>query len=77
MCCGQGRAAIRAGTARGSASLSRAAPATTELRYVGGKHVRIRGEASARLYEFRGGQRLPVDTRDVAAMVRTGLFSRS
>jgi len=75
-CCGQGRAALRAAGAPGrEASISRPPPAST-LRYLGGRHMRIRGAVSGRLYEFTGGKRTAVDASDASAMVRTGLFAR-
>jgi hypothetical protein len=77
-CCGQGRAALRAaGTPGGRGrSISRQPPTASALRYLGGRHVRIRGAVSGRLYEFTGGTRTAVDASDAPAMVRTGLFAR-
>jgi hypothetical protein len=46
------------------------------LRYLGGKHVRMRGTVSGRLYEFTRGKQTVVEARDVPMMVRTGLFAR-
>jgi hypothetical protein len=51
-------------------------PAATVLRYLGGKHARIRGMVGGRLYEFNGGERTAVEARDAPTMVRTGLFTR-
>jgi len=75
-CCGQGRAALRAGAIRNSSPSVVGTPAATVLRYLGGKQVRIRGAVSGRLYEFIGGERTAVEPRDVPTMVRTGLFGR-
>jgi hypothetical protein len=47
------------------------------LRYVGGKRVRIRGSASGNLYEFTGGERMPVTLADVPMMLHTGLFAKT
>lgn len=48
------------------------------IRYVGARAVRARGTATGRLYEFtRQGTIATVDTRDVAALLRTGLFVQS
>jgi hypothetical protein len=75
-CCGQGRAALRAaGTPGRGGSVSRPAPAPV-LRYLGGRHMRIRGAVSGRVYEFAGGRRTAVDASDAPGMVRTGLFAR-
>jgi hypothetical protein len=72
-CCGQGRAALRAGQTR-TGSWSRSS-ATTTVRYTGTNHVRIRGATTGRLYEFGRGERAAVATADAAAIVRTGLFA--
>jgi hypothetical protein len=73
-CCGQGRAALRAGQSR-AGSWSRSS-ATTTVRYIGGSQVRIRGAATGRLYEFARGGRAAVAAADVAVMVATGLFTQ-
>jgi len=77
-CCGQGRAALRAAapsiTARPPPT--HGPPAAAVLRYLGGKHVRMRGTVSGRLYEFTRGKQTVVEARDVPMMVRTGLFAR-
>lgn len=52
-------------------------PATTVLRYLGDKQVRIRGSVSGLLYEFAGGEQAPVAASDAPLMVRTGLFARA
>ena len=75
-CCGQGRAALRAaGTPGRERSVSRPPPGSA-LRYLGGRHMRIRGAVSGRLYEFAGGKRTAVDSSDAPALVRLGLFAR-
>jgi len=88
-CCGQGRAALRAGVepARESTASLRAAPArprqatgpraVTVLRNVGHGNVRIRGSVSGVLYEFRRGEQASVAASDAPMMVRTGLFVRA
>jgi hypothetical protein len=81
------------GTARGSTNLSRAAPAlpeqrrgpprassppaTTILRYLGNKDVRIRGSVTGLLYEFADGEQVRVAASDAPLMIRTGLFTRT
>jgi len=75
-CCGPGRAALRTGAIRNSSPSAVGPPAATVLRYLGGKHVRIRGAVSGRVYGFIGGERTAVEPRDVPTMVRTGLFTR-
>jgi hypothetical protein len=82
-CCGKGRAAVAGmyggagatGAAR-PASAGRRGPGTTRLRYVGTRPARVRGTATGRTYDVRAGDELTADTRDVAALLRTGLFSR-
>jgi hypothetical protein len=81
-CCGQRRAAtvaaLQASSNARSTSPIRQRPSEATalaLRYVGARPVRARGTATGRLYAFeRQGAVSTVDTRDVAALVRTGLF---
>jgi hypothetical protein len=91
-CCGKGRAAatkmygaasatpgtIRAGTGRtGTPGATRSGPGTTRLRYTGTRPASVRGSATGRTYGVRRGDVLPIDTRDVSALLRTGLFTRA
>jgi hypothetical protein len=48
------------------------------LRYLGSGSVRVRGAASGRVYMAPAHAPSPllVDSRDVAALVRTGYFAR-
>ena len=78
-CCNSKRAAATA-AARGSAGRSGthtvARAADVRVRYVGADRVRVRGSATGRLYGWAGGDRtLLVDGRDVAALIRSGLFA--
>jgi hypothetical protein len=63
-------------TARGGA---RYAPRKdVALRNTGVRGVRVRGTTTGRLYTFpSAGASTAVDVRDVAALLRTGLFTRS
>lgn len=83
-CCGERRAATVAALQPASSPRStgpiRQGPSESTalaLRYVGARPVRARGTATGRLYRLeRQGAVATVDTRDVAALVRTGLFVR-
>lgn len=48
------------------------------LRYLGSQAIRVRGSISGRVYIASANPSTPllVDPRDVAALVRTGYFSR-
>jgi len=85
-CCNQKRAAaIASASPPRPARTQRAEPAPpqparqlsrTTVRYVGVQPVRVRGTASGRVHQCSAASRvLLVDTRDVAALVRTGLFT--
>jgi len=89
-CCGQKRAAASVALRRRdrSAAPQRAAPrvasasalaagrpADVPLRYLGVRAVRVRGSASGRVYHASSTRpSITIDARDVAALIRTGLF---
>ncbi len=79
-CCGKGRTAATrmygASSAAGPSSPSRPGPGSTRLRYGGTRPATVRGTATGRTYGVRRGDELLVDTRDAAALLRTGLFTR-
>jgi hypothetical protein len=89
-CCGQQRAAtvarLRATGSRRTATneqppgQARHPPSnlsTVALRYVGTRPARARGTATGRLYAFAcRGAIVSVDSKDLAALLRTGLFVR-
>lgn len=90
-CCGQGRAALRAsqavqtpktprvtggGIARvaGDAALRAHVP----IRYLGAAPIVVRGTVTGRAYPFAAGRAVqPVDARDVAGLLKKGIFRRS
>lgn len=90
-CCNQKRAAI-APTSRPSrpasqptepvrlpaaARPSRMTVSRMTVRYVGARPIRVRGTATGSVYHCSATNRmLSVDTRDAAALLRTGLFKR-
>ena len=82
-CCGNKRAAAGAALRRrdGDTAPRRAAPvsaarlADVSVRYLGARPVRVRGAATGRAYHASpANPSLAIDARDVAALVRTGLF---
>jgi len=83
-CCDKKRASMRgaAVTRPGKPLTGRLEPrgtaAEVRLRYLGNRAIRVRGSASGRTYVVPGRTAGPVlvDARDVAALVRTGYFSR-
>ena len=90
-CCGQGRAALRASqaiqtpqttrvAAGGSARVVAAAAlrANVPIRYLGGAPIVVRGTVTGRAYQFAAGRAVqPVDARDVAGLLKKGIFRRS
>lgn len=82
-CCDKKRAFMRqAAVTRPDKPLTRrlkpgGRAAEVRLRYLGNRAVRVRGSASGRVYVVPGRMAGPVlvDSRDVAALVRTGYFS--
>jgi hypothetical protein len=83
-CCGQGRAALAGSSATGGRELRHSRPSGgggrpgINLRYVGGRSVRVRGTATGKPYFFAGaGVQQMIDVGDVPALLRTGLFTRS
>jgi hypothetical protein len=90
-CCGQRRAATTASLRQTNENQRQAPrtrptlasqrtpsrPKTVALRYLGSKPVTARGTATGRRYAFtQRGAIVPVDTQDVAPLVRSGLFAR-
>lgn len=78
-CCNQGRSAAVAAAIRRppAAPAERAARRSPDVavRYTGAGRMRVRGTATGRTYTWAGGDRtLAVDPRDVAPLVRSGLF---
>ena len=52
------------------------APARVTVRYAGAQRIRVRGTATGSVYHCSASSRmLSVDVRDVAALLRTGLFT--
>lgn len=90
-CCGQGRIALRTsqaiqtpraprvaggGIARvaGDAALRVKVP----IRYLGAAPIVVRGAVSGHAYQFAIGRAVqPVDARDVAGLLKKGIFRRS
>jgi hypothetical protein len=84
-CCGKKRASMRLASNVRSARAITPRPLTAKarqpdvpLRYLGSRAIRVRGSASGRVYTAPANPTpaLFVDPRDVAALVRTGYFSR-
>ena len=90
-CCGPGRAALRAsqvlrtpkaprvaggGIARVTADA--ALRADLPIRYLGAAPIVVRGLVTGRAYQFAAGRAIqPVDARDVAGLLKKGIFRRS
>ncbi len=75
-CCGQNRMEAASFAPRNSAPVESAAEGT-QLRYLQSRPILVRGPSTGRHYTFSGAQPLQaVHPRDVAALVRTGLFSK-
>lgn len=85
-CCGNKRAAIgpasqprsRVSRAAEQARTPAAAipPSRVAVRYTGSQRIRVRGTATGSVYHCSASSRkLSVDARDVAALLRTGLFT--
>lgn len=91
-CCGQGRATLRASQTTtpklpgarpaAAAGFGRAIVAATQkpvamVRYIGAAPIVVRGAASGRTYQFTAGRSVqPVDARDVAGLLKKGIFRR-
>ena len=75
-CCDQHRqAASKPVRASSRSPVPTAIGASARVRYLGRAQVSVRGAATARLYQFdRKNTTQAVDARDVASIVRTGLF---
>jgi hypothetical protein len=82
-CCGQGRAALARSTATGAEVSARPrgpgdGRSGVNVRYFGGRPVRVRGTATGRIYVFGGAEQTQaIDAADASALIRTGLFVRS
>jgi hypothetical protein len=80
MCCGAGRAALRAemsipqGIAGGRRAGGHSSPTGRAVRYLGSGRMRVRGSSTGAVYDFSGGRQMSVSPADVAALVRSGLF---
>lgn len=91
-CCGQGRTALRASQAAsqprppvafrvaagaGHAAVAPPARPAVPVRYLGASPIVVRGAVSGRAYRFAIGSSVqPVDHRDVAGLLRKGIFRR-
>jgi len=90
-CCGQGRMALKASqspppkspgarpAATGSARAFMAAPSTSPalVRYLGAAPIVARGAVTGRAYRFAIGNPVQsVDARDVAGLLKKGIFRR-
>ncbi len=90
-CCGQGRMALRASQAIQTPRTPRAAGggiprvagdaalrAKVPIRYLGATPIMVRGAVSGHAYPFALGRAVqPVDARDVAGLLKKGIFRRS
>ena len=90
-CCGQGRAALRPSQAiqtpkaprvagRGIARVAADAEIRADLpiRYLGAAPIVVRSLVTGRAYQFAAGRAIqPVDARDVAGLLKKGIFRRS
>lgn len=90
-CCGQGRAALRASHALQTPKAPRVAGigvtrvaadaalrANLPIRYLGAAPIVVRGLVTGRAYQFAAGRAIqPVDARDVAGLLKKGIFRRS
>lgn len=89
-CCGQGRMALRASQAIQTPKTPRAAGGgiarvagdaalrpKVPIRYLGAAPIVVRGAVSGHAYSFAAGRSvLPVDTRDLAGLLKKGIFRR-
>lgn len=91
-CCGQGRANLRASQAAtpklpgvrppavtgfGRAIVAAAQKPVAMVRYIGAAPIVVRGAASGRTYQFAAARSVqPVDARDVAGLLKKGIFRR-
>jgi len=90
-CCGQGRAALRpsraiqtpkapriAGNGIARVAADAALRANLPIRYLGAAPIVVRGLVTGRAYQFAAGRAIqPVDARDVAGLLKKGIFRRS
>ena len=90
-CCGQGRAALRASQAIQTPKTPRVAGAgiarvagdaalraKVPICYLGAAPIVVRGPVTGRAYQFAAGRAVqPVDARDVAGLLKKGIFRRS
>jgi hypothetical protein len=83
-CCGRRRAEaalhthteIRPAPMPASAHAADAAPDSERLRCIPGRSLLVRGPRSGRAYRFTEDESIPVDARDLEALLRTGLLRR-
>lgn len=89
-CCGQGRMALK--TSQAAPGSPGARPATTGngrtfvpappkplalVRYLGAAPIVVRGAITGHAYSFAAGRAVqPVDARDVAGLLKKGIFRR-
>lgn len=80
-CCGQGRMALKAsqsgaGAVRPGGSAMARAP--TRMRYLGAAPIVVHGAITGTAYPFSAARPVQwVDARDVAGLLRQGIFGRS
>ena len=81
-CCGQKRAAlsgnrhIKVYTSTGAVPAAPASASTEQqlLRYLGEEPLSLRGPISGVIYHFFDGNAVAVDTKDIAALLRSDRF---
>lgn len=91
-CCGQGRAALRASqaaspkppgaraaaTGNGHAFVAAPPKAAALVRYLGAAPIVVRGAVTGHAYQFASGRAVQsVDARDVAGLLKKGIFRRN
>ena len=90
-CCGQGRMALRASQAASPKPAGVRTAATSNgrsfipappqplalVRYLGAAPIVVRGAVTGHAYSFAAGRAVqPVDARDVAGLLKKGMFRR-
>lgn len=90
-CCGQGRAALRASQATspgpagtrpvaaggGHAFIPVSPKAVAPVRYLGAAPIVVRGAVTGHAYRFAANRAVqPVDVRDLAGLLKKGIFRR-
>ena len=75
-CCGQQRAVLVQGKATG-AQTSQDSGASVTIRFTQPSAVLVRGPVTGRHYQFNGSANTQrVDTRDAAALIKSGYFQQ-